>query len=257
MLIVLPPSETKRPPPETGSPVALESLSFPELTALRSRILDALIETSGRPDAFQRLQVKPTLVGDVMRNLDILELPAVPVLELYSGPLYQGLDAATLCVAATERAQEQVIVLSALWGALRPADRIPAYRLNVCARLAGMDRLEPRWRALIPNLLAEAAGPHGVIVDLRAPSYQSLGMPTGLRDRTVMLHVQQRAGGGHWVGDVIAKRQRGEAVRLLLESGADCDDPVELEAVLGERWSLSLRPPRASTPWRLSLIADA
>ena len=251
----MPPSESKRPPPDRGRPVALDELSFPALTATRARILEALLATSARPDAFKRLQVGPSMADEVARNTRLLELPARPVLDVYTGPLHDGLDAATLSPAATERAARALVVASALWGALRPVDRIPPYRLHVCARLVGMDRLEPTWRTVLPDVLAEAAGPHGVVLDLRSPSYQAIGMPTGLSDRTVTIRVPQgrgRSAGGSATS--FAKRVRGQAARHLLESGADPDDPDALAAVLAERWPVELAPPtRRGHPWSMTL----
>src|SRR4249919_3237632 len=117
MLILLPPSESKRPPPDEGPPVALDELSFPELTPLRSRVLEALIETSAGSDAFQRLFEGPTMAGLIERNTRLLELPTLPASDVYVGELHGGLDVTSLSGAGTERAGRSLIITSALWGA--------------------------------------------------------------------------------------------------------------------------------------------
>ena len=127
-------------------------------------------------------------------------------------------------------------------------DRIPPYRLHICSHLYGMDRLEPAWRTVLPGVLAEAAGDRGLVVDLRSPGYQAIGMPKGIGERTVTLRIEQRTAGGR-IGDVVAKRMRGQAARLLLEQDADPDDPAELAAILGERWPVgSSRRPTGRDP---------
>jgi len=180
----------------------------------------------------------------------------MPALSVYSGPLHAGLDAASLSAAAAERAARSVVVISPLWGVVRPADRIPPYRLHVCSRLVGMDRLEPPWRTVLGDLLAAAAGPEGTVLDLRSPSYQAMGMPTGLGDRTITLRVDQSAGGGRRIGDVIAKRVRGQAARDLLESGEEPEDPGAVAQILADRWPVRLQEPeRPGKPWTMTLTA--
>jgi cytoplasmic iron level regulating protein YaaA (DUF328/UPF0246 family) len=253
MLIIAPPSETKRPPPADGQPLDLGALSFPALTPTRATILESLIETSAGPDAFRRLMVGPAMAGEVARNTWLTELPTLPATDVYAGPLHEGLDAATFSTAAADRAQTDLVIVSALWGALRPTDRIPSYRLHVCAHLVGLDRLEPMWRAVLPETLAEAAG-DGLVIDLRSPMFQAVGMPAVRADRVVTLRVDQNAGHGERIGDVIAKRVRGEAARLLLESGAAAEGPGEVATILGERWSVHLEAPAGPRrPWTMTL----
>jgi len=191
----------------------------------------------------------------VAQNTWLLESPAIPVVDVYTGPLQDGLDFARLSKAAAARAAHGVVVTSALWGALRPSDRVPPYGLSIHAALVGIDRIDATWRAVLPAVLAEAAG-DGLVVDLRSSYYQAAGLPAGVSDRTVALKVEQ--GPRHHIGDVVAKRVRGEAAHHLLESGAEPADPDALAGVLADRWPVQLEPPeRAGSPWLLTLRVDA
>jgi cytoplasmic iron level regulating protein YaaA (DUF328/UPF0246 family) len=252
VLIVLPPSESKRPPPDSGPALRMDGLSFPELTPIRRRVLQALIETSGQPDALERLRVRPTLIGEVTRNTVIRELPTRAASETYSGALHAALDAASLTGRARQRLDSEVVINSALWGLLRPIDQIPAYRLHVCNHLIGAHDLEPLWRSALPELLAEASS-GAVVLDLRSPTYQAAGTPARLDVATVTVRVLPEPG-ARSIGDVIGKRVRGQVARYLLEEDETASTPDDLADVLGERWPVRLEPPaKAMGSWTIAL----
>lgn len=258
MLIVLPPSESKRPPGRRGAPVDLAGLSFPELTPTRERVLDALVATSASPDALARLMVGPSVAPEVVRNTRIRDLPARPALEVYSGVLYDALSAGTLGAAARRRAARGVVVVSGLWGAVRPTDRIPPYRLNVCGRLIGMPALEPLWREVLPPALVAAAGPRGVVVDCRSSTYVAMGMPRALADRTVAIRVLRDEDGRRSAVSHMAKHTRGLVARHLLEAAADPRTPEGLAEAVADRWPVELTPPvRVGAPWTLAVVVAA
>jgi cytoplasmic iron level regulating protein YaaA (DUF328/UPF0246 family) len=257
VLIIVPPSETKRPPPESGPPVNLEALSFQELTSTRRRVLDALVATSASSDAFSRLRVKFSMASEIVRNTWLPEIPTLTAAEVYTGPFHQGLDLAGLTPTARERANRLVVITSPLWGLLRPDDRIPPYRMDLFSWLEGFDeRTDAVWRTVLPEVLVSAAGSDGLILDMRSRPSQSIGRPAGLDGRTVDFRIQQQAF-GRFIGDVVAKRVRGQAAHHLLESGVEPASPDDLAAILGERWSVSLAVPgKGSTSATLTLIAD-
>ncbi len=253
MLIVVPPSETKAPSPADGPAVDLGALAFPELLPLRREVAAALMATSERADAFERLWVRPSMVHDVAMNTHLLELPCRPAHELYTGPLHEGLDVAGLSGAAAGRLASSVVFVSPLWGALRPGDRIPRYRLHLNSYLVGMGRLQHAWRTAISDVLTATAGKRGLVVDLRSPVYQAMGMPGGLGPRTVTLKVDLGPRGDR-IGDVIAKRVRGAAAHVLLESRADPQEPDGLAEVLADRWPVRVEAPsRHGAPWSMTL----
>ena len=128
MLILLPPSESKANR-RRGRPADPSTWSFPELAPTRARVAAALAEVSRSPDAPALLGVSPGLLDEVARNLVLDTAPATPAAEVYTGVLYDALGLPTLDTAARRRANRWLVVVSALHGAVRPGDRITAYRI--------------------------------------------------------------------------------------------------------------------------------
>ncbi len=250
MLVLLPPSESKAPPAARGKPVDLDALSFHALSGTRARVLEALTTVSRAPDAVLRLGVGASLAAEVDRNTRLRTLPARPALEVYTGVLYEALGWPTLSPSARRRAASRLVVVSALWGALRPRDRVPPYRLKMQADL-GLGPLAQLWRGtLAPVLEAETA--KGLIVDCRSSDYAAAWVPSGeVARRTVAVRVLQD---GRVVSHM-AKHTRGLVARHLLETGADPAHPQGLARALAERWDVDLvPPPRPGRPWTLDVV---
>ena len=58
-----------------------------------------------------------------------------PAVLAFNGDVYDGLQAATLSVEDLAWAQDHVVILSGLYGALRPLDKLQPYRLEMGAKL--------------------------------------------------------------------------------------------------------------------------
>ncbi|WP_436793291.1 YaaA family protein [Actinospongicola halichondriae] len=256
MLILLPPSEGKASG-QRGRPLDLDRLSFSELAPTRTAVIDALVAASGRDDALAVLGAPAGAKDQVSGNVDLWTAPTLPASGLYTGVLYDALDLASLDAAAKRRANKRLVVVSALFGALRPSDRVPSYRLSMDVDLPGVGKLAAAWRDPLAAVLPEAAG-RGLVVDMRSSTYVAAWKPVGaLGERTVSIHVVREENGKRSVVSHMAKHTRGLVARHLLETGIDPRTPEALADALADEYHVELENARAGRPRRLEIVEPA
>jgi uncharacterized protein len=226
VLVLLPPSETKRAGGDRR-PLDLAALTAPELTPVRERLTAALVDLAGdRPAARAALGLSPAQDDEVVRNAALLTSPTLPAVERYTGVLYDALDVATLTRAQRRRADARLAVGSALFGLLRAADPVPAYRLSAGSALPGLPPLRALWRPALGPVLGAV---DELVVDLRSGAYAALAPVPG----AVTVRVEsRRPDGTRTVVSHNSKAHRGRVARLLATTTGEPGDVVRLRGLL-------------------------
>jgi uncharacterized protein len=196
VLVLLPPSEGKTAP-RRGRPADLGALVHPELTPAREAVLDAL--DPGLRSA-RAARARSVYSGVLFQHLRLEELPA--------------------------RARNRVLIFSALWGVVRPDDRIPAYKLPIGDRLDGLPPLAAYWR---PGL-AEALPDSGLVLDLRSGAYASAWTPRHARVLGVRAF-SERDGARVPVSHMV-KATRGTVARIALQASPPPRTPAAVAALV-------------------------
>ncbi|MGV1047317.1 MAG: YaaA family protein [Solirubrobacterales bacterium] len=225
MLVLLPPSEGKTAP-AAGAPIDLATLAFAaELTERRGKLLGGLeaLDRVPRKRALAMLGLSPGQAGEIAVDAGLRRAPAAAAAEVYSGVLYDRLGLAALPAAARKR----VLIASALWGVVRPGDRIPYYRFSAKAKLRGIGPLAAFWRPALAAALPDEPGE--LIVDMRSGAYAAAWKP----QRATLLAVRafSESGGVRRPVSHMAKAVRGDVARVLLEARKAPADPESAAAL--------------------------
>jgi Uncharacterized protein conserved in bacteria len=228
MLILLPPSEGKATPSE-GDPVELGSLAFAEqLGERRAALLDGLERLAAVPakQAVEILGISKGQAGEVAIDAALRHAPAAPAAEVYTGVLFERLGLPDL----PARAWRQILIASALWGVVRPEDRIPYYRFSAKARLKGIGPLSTWWRDALAEAMPDEPG--SLVVDMRSAAYAAAWKPK----QATLLAVRafSEVGGKRKPVSHMAKAVRGDVARALLQAKKAPADPEAAAAIAAD-----------------------
>ncbi|WP_138999063.1 peroxide stress protein YaaA [Rhodococcus zopfii] len=220
MLVLLPPSETKSDGGD-GAPLDLGELSMPQLTDTREMLVQALVDLAADSEASIRaLGLGATQAGEIERNAKLWVSATRPALERYTGVLFDALDAKSFTRVQREKAYRRIAMGSALFGAVRAGDPIPAYRLSGGSKLPGFPTLPSLWKPeLTAALVAEADD--DLVVDLRSGIYQQLGPVPAAVTATVLT---EQPDGTRKVVSHFNKHHKGLLARALVRTRAEPSD---------------------------------
>lgn len=140
-----------------------------------------------------------------------------PAVLAFDGDVYDGLQAKTLSLPDLRWAQQHLVILSGLYGLLRPLDRLQPYRLEMGTALRtahGRDLYTFWGDTLAQHLNRLQRGQRApVVVNLASQEYSRAALRPALKARVVECVFEDWKDGGYKVISFFAKRARGAMAR--------------------------------------------
>ena len=164
-----------------------------------------------------------------------------PAIEIYDGVLYQGLNWKTLSAAEQKRANSKVLIVSAIFGLVKPMDLIFGYKEKIDNKF---------WRDSIAKVATKYSDE--LIIDCRSSTYKGVWPINPVN--TVEVRIFQVVAGERKVITHMSKKYRGELTRHLLKQASEPKTPAELHHIAAQLFECELHPPVDAQPWALELL---
>ncbi|WP_208427074.1 MULTISPECIES: YaaA family protein [Salinibacter] len=167
LTVLLSPADQKQP---GGNPFAPDMFDyrtsgtfnyFDDLNPDRRELIDtlqAVVDEEGDEALGEVFGVEGYELEEAIRvNDEIYDAPLMSALDRFSpGVMYAAMDFANLPTGAQRRLLENGVILSGLFGLLRPDDLIPNYQLGMEASLPDVGPVADYWRPIISPMLNES-----------------------------------------------------------------------------------------------------
>lgn len=143
-----------------------------------------------------------------------------PAVLAFAGDVYEGLQAGSLSPDELAWAQQHLVILSGLYGHLRPLDKLQPYRLEMGTAVAnarGRDLYAFWGDSIAAHLNRLQRGERApVIVNLASQEYSRAALRPALKARVVECVFEEGKGGAWKIVSFFAKRARGTMARFAI-----------------------------------------
>ncbi len=148
--------------------------------------------------------------------------PHKQALFAYNGDVYDGLDASSLSPAEIDFAQQNLRIISGLYGLLQPLDTIKPYRIEMGTGFATPkgENLYKYWGDRITDQLKKSIKNTGdnVLVNLASQEYFAAINTKKLKARIITPSFKDKSNGNYAIISFFAKRARGMMSRYIIQN---------------------------------------
>jgi cytoplasmic iron level regulating protein YaaA (DUF328/UPF0246 family) len=147
---------------------------------------------------------------------------AIPALFAFTGEVYRGIDVETLHATEIQAAQDQLRILSGLYGMLKPLDLMYPYRLEMGTKLKITNKttnLYQYWGTKIAQKLNEelATETNPVLVNLASNEYFKAIDQKTLKAKVITPVFKEFKNGKYSIVMMYAKHARGAMARYIIQ----------------------------------------
>jgi cytoplasmic iron level regulating protein YaaA (DUF328/UPF0246 family) len=157
-IVLIPPSEGKT---DGGSLPGLniQTMGLPSLSKKRRDLIEVLQSTMKSSQNLNKiLGVKGVALEKAINdNLAIYDAPTMPAIKRYSGVMFDSIDYEGFGETERQIFDDNVFILSGLFGIISPDENIPNYKLKMGAVLPGLSSCAYEWKPYITKMITEAA----------------------------------------------------------------------------------------------------
>ena len=161
-----------------------------------------------------------------------------PALFAYIGEAFKALDAEACSDVELAYLQNNLFILSGIYGLLKPLDQIEMYRLEMAQRGVAPDgqSLYEFWRVKVEKQLLKALAKEEFLLNLASSEYSDLVQTPKLRSRMVTPHFFEQKSGQLQSVSVFSKQARGTMAKWCATNGVTEPKTIQAFTELGYRF---------------------
>lgn len=230
MLIIISPSKTIK----NNSDCSIEEYSHPKYISDTSKIVAQI--KKHKPEELQSiLQTSYNLALEAQDNYQLwnpqhIASNSTQALFAFKGDVYNGLEALSLSKDTLLYSQNNLLILSGLYGALKPLDLIQPYRLDVANSFKiAKSNLYEFWRSKITKYTLQRIQlqKNKLLINLASSEYFKMIDSKSINCSVITPVFKDYICGQYKIISIYTKKARGKMARFILEN--QIEDPELLK----------------------------